>query len=486
MNTVFLFKDLTFKEGDTNLFKVQLLQDDTPYSIPANAVTKLVVAKNDALMLNKKVNVIDAEQGIITFSVTDNIGVGIFECEFIVNTAESSITFPDGLPLTMYIVDDLENEEVAIEKDLYDIIVEQIQDVEVETQTIANKQNELETIVNELTNDIQNGLNGVVKEDEFTEALATKADTEHTHELKDVNGLTDEIAKKADKNHKHEEYLTEHQSLEHLALVDHTHDEFNELENEINKKANINHTHTAFATLQEEINKKAPSTHLHTISEVKGLASKLEVLAETEHTHTIDKIEGLQEALDAKLEGEHKHQIADVNNLQEELNKKSNLNHTHAIFTTFRNDIDAKAPKKHTHTMAEVSGLATKLNTLTDADTKLTNDLRATEDTMILFNTNTNNKINTIDNNLKASIADTDKKLTKEIATKVSISSFSNYQAQQQTTDYKQNKEIATLDETLTYLQEEVANIQLSGVTGEIEVLTTEEIETMWKNINDK
>ena len=77
-----------------------------------------------------------------------------------------------------------------------------------------------------------------VLDSELTEALAGKADSVHTHEIAQVNGLQTALDGKSPTTHNHNGVY---------APVSHTHEiaQVNGLQNQLNGKANSSHTHPA-------------------------------------------------------------------------------------------------------------------------------------------------------------------------------------------------------------------------------------------------
>ena len=97
----------------------------------------------------------------------------------------------------------------------------------------------------------------------------------------DLSGLAtkEELNGKADSEHVHDQYLTEHQSLDHLALKDHTHEEYltehQDLSHlatkeELNGKADSDHTHDQYLTEHQDLSHLATKEELTSID---GLAS---------------------------------------------------------------------------------------------------------------------------------------------------------------------------------------------------------------------
>lgn len=116
----------------------------------------------------------------------------------------------------------------------------------------------------------------------LTEKLADKSNTEHKHEIADINKL--QVA--------------------------------------LDSKSNTGHTHTIsnITDLQDTLDNKAAKSHIHAISDITNLQKTLEGKSDTGHKHGITDINGLQIALDNKSDTGHTHQIAanvDTSNSEE-------------------------------------------------------------------------------------------------------------------------------------------------------------------------
>lgn len=116
----------------------------------------------------------------------------------------------------------------------------------------------------------------------LTEKLADKSNTEHKHEIADINKL--QVA--------------------------------------LDSKSNTGHTHTIsnITDLQDTLDNKAAKSHIHAISDITNLQKTLEGKSDTGHKHGIADINGLQTALDDKSDTGHTHQIAanvDTSNSEE-------------------------------------------------------------------------------------------------------------------------------------------------------------------------
>lgn len=91
------------------------------------------------------------------------------------------------------------------------------------------------------------------------EDIAGKADSVHTHEMAQVNGLTAALNGKADSDHMHDGY----------ADADHTHTGFADantvdaLADEVAGKSDVGHTHSEYAESNHSHSEYAPASHSH-------------------------------------------------------------------------------------------------------------------------------------------------------------------------------------------------------------------------------
>ena len=92
-----------------------------------------------------------------------------------------------------------------------------------------------------------------------------------------------DLGTKAEKDHEHTQYLTEHQSLEHLALKEHTHDEYLTEHQSLEHLALKEHTHDEYLTEHQSLEHLALKEHTH--EQYLTSHQSLDHLALKEHTH---------------------------------------------------------------------------------------------------------------------------------------------------------------------------------------------------------
>ena len=87
-----------------------------------------------------------------------------------------------------------------------------------------------------------------------------------------------------------------------------------ELTEALADKADANHTHEIGQVngLQTQLNGKAPSSHTHTTSQVTGLDNALSGKANSSHTHSQSDISGLSSALSGKANSSHTHSASQI------------------------------------------------------------------------------------------------------------------------------------------------------------------------------
>jgi len=182
-------------------------------------------------------------------------------------------------------------------------------------------------------------------------SLSGKANTVHTHNIADVNGLQQALNAKATTAQTEE--LTE---------------EIAATNNALNNKSDVGHTHNIsdVVNLQTELNGKAAAIHTHVIANVDGLQTELDGKSDVGHTHTTAAIEGLTATLDGKSNVGHTHTTADIDGLDATLDGKSDVGHKHIIadVENLQEELDGKAAAVHTHTIANVNGLQTELDNI--------------------------------------------------------------------------------------------------------------------------
>lgn len=125
--------------------------------------------------------------------------------------------------------------------------------------------------------------------------------------------------------------------------------------------------------LTEALGEKATNIHVHEMVDVTGLQAALDGKADAVHNHTVDSIRDLKTALDAKTDVGHTHTIDNVEGLQtkindliEDINAKADVHHSHTSkdITDLQSLFNGKANATHTHTKANVTGLENDLSTI--------------------------------------------------------------------------------------------------------------------------
>lgn len=149
-------------------------------------------------------------------------------------------------------------------------------------------------------------------------ALLGKADTDHTHVLADIDGLTDVISQKANITHGHE-------------IVD-----VNGLNTALDGKAAINHGHT-LASLPE-------------------VGQALTQKADLNHTHEIANINGLQDGLDNLQQQIDNFDPGAVTDIETALQTSPALSQMLALKADI-SQLDGKAEAMHTHDATEIANL---------------------------------------------------------------------------------------------------------------------------------
>lgn len=112
--------------------------------------------------------------------------------------------------------------------------------------------------------------------------------------------------------------------------------------------------------MQVELDKKADKVHTHEISDVNGLATRLDTLQTNidQKTHEMTDINGLTDTLDSKAEKVHTHAISDVTGLDTRLSAIESKD------GELKDEIDTKAEKIHNHEIASINGLKTRLENI--------------------------------------------------------------------------------------------------------------------------
>lgn len=97
MLSVKLIDDYIIKSQDIKTFQIQLLRDGKPHAIPEDCTVKLLIANTKAIVKEEEMVVVDAEQGIVQFTLQATIGTGSFDCEFVLSNGDDiNLTFPDN------------------------------------------------------------------------------------------------------------------------------------------------------------------------------------------------------------------------------------------------------------------------------------------------------------------------------------------------------------------------------------------------------
>lgn len=223
-------KRLVFKETDTSeIFEFQLLQGKQPQDL-TDAIVKVVIANDNAVLMNEEIAVISPTDGQISFKLNDEdiLSTGLLDVEFEVFYANGEHEiFPDDKYLHINVIPKLSTRPDKYTKVYqYEIVMRH---------------------VNELIKDIENELENIVGGD-IDSIYATK------------NEVDSKLAVKADKEHTHEQYLTEHQDISQLATKE-------ELQNGLNGKADIDHEHEEIPQIIAELANKANSSELDDIEE---------------------------------------------------------------------------------------------------------------------------------------------------------------------------------------------------------------------------
>ena len=249
------------------------------------------------------------------------------------------------------------------------------------------------------------------------EALANKADVDHTHEISNITGLEEKLLEKAEATHEH--------TINQVAG----------LEEALEARSHVGHTHTGEDV--EGWDTKADAIHTHTTTDITDLLDVVDNEIDTkigEATIRLDQVDTLIETLSSKAESVHTHTSSDITDLQALLDSKSNIDHFHEISSV--NGLTAlledKASKEHTHSTEQVEGLIDLLNQKANATHQ-----HGVQDVNGLLEL-LNDKVNTTDLN-------------------VHLASKANVEHQHQLTD------VVGLSANLAQLQQEILRVQESG-----------------------
>ncbi len=200
--------------------------------------------------------------------------------------------------------------------------------------------------------------------DALGDALDGKADAAHTHAQTDVTGLDAALTGKAPKVHGHV-------AMDVAGLADAIADELADvMPDALAGKADTEHTHTTgdVTGLDAALAAKASTSHVHEQSSVMGLTDALAAKAAAAHKHETADVNGLAAALGGKAATAHTHATADVTGLSTALDGKAGKTHTHATadVTGLTAALDGKSPTTHKHTAADVGAAAASvMRTLT-------------------------------------------------------------------------------------------------------------------------
>lgn len=153
----------------------------------------------------------------------------------------------------------------------------------------------------------------------------------------------------------------------------------------INTKADRNHSHNVsdIATLQQTLDNKANISHNHTVDNVSGLQTVLDTKSNTGHIHGISDVTGLVQSLSNKSDISHSHSLtksdvglpsvdntSDVNKPLSTAQKAyvdnaiAGINvstgpHTHEISEVngLQSTLDGKSNTGHSHNVSEINGI---------------------------------------------------------------------------------------------------------------------------------
>lgn len=127
------------------------------------------------------------------------------------------------------------------------------------------------------------------------------------------------------------------------------------LDDAVSGKANTVHTHEISDVngLSSALSGKANSSHSHAMSDITWLTSALSGKADSSHTHAISDITGLSDALDSKASSVHSHAISDITGLQSALDWKANSSDVKNSTITFK--VNSTAFSNNTFTLNQSS-----------------------------------------------------------------------------------------------------------------------------------
>lgn len=115
--------------------------------------------------------------------------------------------------------------------------------------------------------------------------------------------------------------------------------------------------------VQTALNGKANTSHTHTKAQITDLSlgwpditGKPATFTPSAHTHVVGEVTGLQDALDTKANTTHSHAIANVTGLQTALDGKAPSSHTHT-WSQVTSKPTTFPPSTHTHTKSQITDL---------------------------------------------------------------------------------------------------------------------------------
>lgn len=272
------------------------------------------------------------------------------------------------------------------------------------------------------TNEINNLFENIYTKGEVDNALGGKANTTHSHDTSEIEGLNTLLEAKANKTDVYTKEEIEEQ-LATKAEYAHHHDDRYYTEAEVDEAiaagvgtidlspyAKIDYVEAQLATKAESTHDHdgaySKLGHDHKVAEIKDLydnvysESEVDLLlkeksdvehnhdedyAGKEHTHTVDdvtdlyenvyskteinnKVNELNEAIGGKAPVDHIHEMSHVTGLESFLASKADKENTYtktdidATVKELKESINSKAPAGHIHEITHVTGLENKLN----------------------------------------------------------------------------------------------------------------------------
>lgn len=185
MKTVkLLTDDMLMKEGDTKTFTVQLLDEGCPYQIQPEAFVRLLIANEHDVLVSKLITIDSKGSGIVTFTIDEELGDGLFDCELVVSDGEDlHVTFPEKDYQALRIVPNLENRpSSSIPPNSYQLIITRLNNLESELESHTHVYDDLvdKPFIPESVSDLVNDRDYVTKT-EMNIALEPKANIEDVH-----------------------------------------------------------------------------------------------------------------------------------------------------------------------------------------------------------------------------------------------------------------------------------------------------------------